>query len=315
MKTAVDRFSESKWGVFNHYLCGLQNGGSSLRNPSGRVTSWNECVNEFDVERLAYSLHKMHAGYYFITLMQGGRYLCAPNAVYDKICGTKPGEACSERDLPMDLSLALEKYGIDLYLYYTGDGPFLDPELGVKMGMTEPRKPVTEFFLNNWSAVLREFAERYGDRVKGWWIDGCYGWLGYNEQTLDYYDRAIRAGNPNALIAYNYAGAAEGELKCSPHKEDYFAGERNDFVCVPPSRMVNGEQTHVFAPLGVLPPQYGGGAWAFPGVKHDKEYMLDYIKRVNAVGAPVTVDIVVYRDGSFDPEQEELLTYVGSHLG
>lgn len=314
MSKAIDRFAAGKWGVFNHYLFGMQNGKDPLRNPGGKITSWDACVREFDVERLAAALHKMGAGYYFITLMQGGKYMCAPNAAYDRICGTQPGEACSTRDLPMELAAALGKYGIDLYLYYTGDGPHLDPAAGERMGMTEPRTPVTPRFLENWSSVLQEFAMRYGNQVKGWWIDGCYGWLGYNRETLDYYDRAIHAGNPEALISYNYGGAKEGELQAAPHREDYFAGERNDFIDIPGARLINGEQTHVFAPLGVLPPGYGGGAWGFPGVKRDKDYMLDYIRRVNAIGAPVTVDIVVYRDGSFDPEQEELLAYVGRNL-
>ena len=314
MSKASDRFAARKWGVFNHYLNGMQNGGDPRRNPSGRITDWDTAVGEFDVEKLAYNLHKMGAGYYFITLMQGSKYMCAPNAAYDRICGTQPGEACSRRDLPLDIARALEKYDIDLFLYYTGDGPHLDPIAGERMGMGEPRVPVTETFLTNWSSVLREYAVRYGNRVKGWWIDGCYGWLGYNEQTLDYYDRAIRAGNPQALIAYNFGGAAGGELVAAPHKEDYFAGERNDFTDIPCAGVIDGEQTHIFAPLGVLPAGCGGGAWAFPGVKRDPDYMLDYIRRVNAVGAPVTVDIVVYRDGRCDPEQQRLLEYVGQHL-
>lgn len=314
MSKASERFAAAKWGVFNHYLEGMQNGKGALRNPSGRVTGWSEAVNEFDAEKLAYNLHKMGARYYFITLMQGSKYMCAPNTAYDAICGTKPGEACSERDLPLDIYNALSKYGIDLFLYYTGDGPHLDPAAGERMGMGEPRIPVTERFLNNWSSVLREFSERYGDRVKGWWIDGCYGWLGYDGETLGYYDRAIRSGNPEALIAYNFGGAAGGKLVAAPHKEDYFAGERNDFIDIPEAGVINGEQTHIFAPLGVLPEGAGGGAWAFPGIKRDKDYMLDYIRRVNSAGAPVTVDIIVYRDGSFDPEQQQLLEYVGKNL-
>ena len=314
MSEAADRFLAKKFGVFSHYLNGIQNGGDSRRNPSGKRTTWNGLVNELDTDKLAYSLNKMGAGYFFITLMQGTAQLCAPNSAFDRICGTKPGEACSTRDLPADLYDSLSKYGIDLFLYYTGDGPHLTPVINELMGMPEPRIPVTEKFLNNWSEVLREYSERYGNKVKGWWIDGCYDWLGYNEKTLAYYDRAIKSGNPDALIAYNYAGAAEGPLIRSPYPEEYVAGERNDFICIPQGRYIDGAQAHVFAPLGVLPEGYGGGAWAFPGTKRDREYMLDYIKKVDAAGATVTVDIVLYRDGGFAPEQEELLTYVGTHL-
>ncbi len=33
---------------------------------------------------------------------------------------------------------------------------------------------ITEFFSEKWSSVLREYANRYGDRVSAWWIDGRY---------------------------------------------------------------------------------------------------------------------------------------------
>ena len=64
MSKASERFAAAKWGVFNHYLEGMQNGKGALRNPSGRITGWSEAVNEFDAEKLAYNLHKMGAGYY-----------------------------------------------------------------------------------------------------------------------------------------------------------------------------------------------------------------------------------------------------------
>ncbi len=79
----------------------------------------------------------------------GGTDACAPLAktatdiwrrlVPCRIGGTRPGEACSVRDLPLELSHELARRGIDLYLYYTGDGPYLDAEIGSRFGFTEPR--------------------------------------------------------------------------------------------------------------------------------------------------------------------------------
>ena len=312
MREAQDRFLSKKWGVFCHYLSGMQNGGLEARNPSGRITDWNTCVEEFDTEKFAYTLHKIGAGYYFHTLMQGGKYICAPNDAYNKITGMKPGEACSFRDLPADLIKSLKKYDIDFFLYYTGDGPHMDPVCGPKMGMVEEKRLITDQFLTNWSSVLEEFAVRYGEDVKGWWIDGCYGWMGYNGENLAIYDRAVKKGNPKAMVACNYAGTSG--LKKGLATEEYICGEQNDFVELPESRFINGAQAHILAPLGILPSWAGGGAWAFPGCKRDKEYMLDYVRKANEIGAPVTIDVVLYRDGSLDPAQQEVLQYIGDNI-
>ena len=72
------------------------------------------------------NLHEMGAGYYVITTMQGRKFMIAPNKTFDRIAGTKTGEACAARDLVQDLYQALSRYGIDLYLYFTGDGPYKD---------------------------------------------------------------------------------------------------------------------------------------------------------------------------------------------
>jgi len=315
MSKATDRFLSKKWGVFNHYLHGMQNGGSFDRNPSGKITDWNTCVNEFDAEKLAYNLHKMGAGYYFLTLMQGDKIICAPNATFDKYAGTKPGEACSLRDLPADIIRELKKYDIDMYLYYTGDGPYRSFEIKPDLIIgdeSKPQQPVTDEFVQKWAEVMQEYAERYGDGVKGWWIDGCYRWLGYTDERLEYYHRAAKAGNPDSLIATNVKGTSRYGIGLAT--EEYIAGERNDFDTLPVDRLVDGTQSHYLAPLGKLPAGMGGGPWAFGGCQRTKEYMLDFIKKANAVGCPVTVDILVYRDGSFDKEQQELLEWVGSHL-
>ncbi len=321
MTPEQNNFLNKKWGVFNHYLFGMQNGTLSERNPSGKITDWNTCVDEFDVEKFAHTLHKMKAGYYFITIQQATKYMCAPNETYDKLIGAKPGEACSLRDLPNDLYKALSKYDIDLYLYMCATGPWLARDIGnspiylydpEKAGQHDTRATVTDEFVKAWASVMQEYSERYGDKVKGWWIDSCYEWLGFNDDNLKYYYDALKKGHPNALTAFNVAGTRE--LAKGFSKEEYICGEKNAFNYIPLSREIDGAQAHVFAPLGILPDWAGGGAWGFGGCKHTKEYMLDYTKLVNSVGSPVTVDIVVYRDGSLEASQEELLTYMGNNL-
>ena len=45
-----------------------------------------------------------------------------------------------------------------------------------------------------------------------------------------------------------------------------------------------------------------------------KEFILDFVKRCNEVGAVVSIDIGVYRDGKYDPIQVEALKYLNENL-
>lgn len=312
MAHITDRLSNAKWGVFNHYLSGVQNNPGHLNNQGAGETSWDECVHALDVEKIARGLHDCGAHYYFITVMQGLETMIAPNATFDSIAGTKPGEACSTRDLVLDLYDALTPYGIDLYLYYTGDGPWKNEAIGKKFGFTEPRRNVSMPFVEKWAAVLEEYAVRYGDKVKGWWVDGCYrDGFGYTDELLAPYYRAIKKGNPNAVAAFN--DGVKPYYAKNYEKEDFVCGEFNDFYVIPRTRFIDGAQAFLLAPLGVGlsadAPEWDG--WGRYGVKHDSAYLRNFISCCNAAGGAVTIDIALNRDGSFDKEQLETLAGIG----
>ncbi|MGN1410470.1 MAG: hypothetical protein ACI4XJ_09880 [Eubacteriales bacterium] len=281
-----DRLLKGDFGVFNHYLFGDKN--------------WVRTTNALDIERLARNLSKIGASRYFITLMQGNRYMLAPNRTYDEIAGTKPGEACAIRDIPLELGLELKKYGIDMYLYYTGDGPHFEPEIGPRFGITEPRR-VTAEFVGKWAAVLREYSVRYGELVKGWWIDGCYEAIGYTEELMVPLYDACKAGNPDCIVALN--GGVYEDIKKHYSREEFTCGEFNDFTFVPTSGIIDGARAHILAPLGISPDGSEWNSWAKPGLKRDADYLADYIRRLKAVGCALTIDIIIYPDGTFDASQ------------
>ena len=60
---AKNRFYSRKWGVFNHYICGLQNNPESEHSYYKQLP-WDEHVKAFDTELVAKTLHEMGAGYY-----------------------------------------------------------------------------------------------------------------------------------------------------------------------------------------------------------------------------------------------------------
>ena len=305
MKKNIDRFYKSKWGVFSHYLNRIQNN-PNFPNSYRLETDWNTCVHDFDVKLMARQLHELGAGYYFITLMQGSAHMLAPNSTFDKIAGTKPGEVCSTRDLPMELADELAKYGIDLYLYFTGDGPYQHEEIGKKFGFVESRfENLNDEFIEKWASVLEEYAVRYGDKVKGWWIDGCYDYFQYTNERLIPYKKAIEKGNPDAIVTFN--NGELGGFRAQWDNEDYICGEATVLLRQPLNgRFENGKQNHILAPIGNAP--HPCDRWGAPFEPlYDEDYLFDYFEAVLQKGAVVTIDIATFRDGHFDPEQYVML--------
>lgn len=291
----ADRLFQKRWGVFTHYLDGIQNNPANPLNQGAGRTSWNDCVNAFDVGRLADSLKACGAGYYFITLMQGNETMIAPNRTFDEIAGTRPGEACAERDLVLDLYDALNPLGIDLCLYYTGDGPYRNPSVGRRFGFTEPRdRGVTRDFVLKWASVLEEYAKRYGDKVKAWWIDGCYrDFFKYDDALMLPYHTAVKSGNPDALAAMN--NGVFPDYRKNYRGEEFVCGEFNDLTVIPRERFIDGAQAHLLAPLGPT--------WGQPGSRYSGTYLKHFTACINEAGGIATYDCALYRDGSIDAVQ------------
>lgn len=306
-------FPDRRWGVFNHFIYTAQNMPDSVVNQGKGLQDWNTLVNGFDAERVAYDLNKIGAEYYFITLMQGTEFMIAPNKTFDNIAGTKPGEACSFRDLPMDLYHALSKYNIDLCLYFTGDGPYKNTQIGEKFGMVDGNRIATEQFVEKWSAVLEEYAVRYGERVHGWWIDGCYKDLfGYTNELLELYYRACKKGNPGCVVSMN-DGVKPALEKYYEH-EDYVTGEFNDFYVLPKTEYIDGARPHILAPLGIPEDNIEWPGWCKTGLKRDAAYMADYVRLAGRSNMPVTIDIALFADSTFDSEQLAALEYISKNI-
>lgn len=316
-------------GVFTHYLNQLQNSDGS--NSLGRNTSWSDCVDEFNVVAYADSVSTAGARWAIITMMQGSRYLLGPNSVYDAFTGYAPGDACSRRDLVLELSDALSARGIALMLYWTGDGPHEDAQASAGLGWPEAptsRSDVPLLFAQRWAAVMAEYAQRYAGRIAGWWVDGCYTvrgsvethlvpahhapfieltlcpltllmpqYFGYDDDKLYPYSEAVRSGNPLALLALNHG--VQHPISRYSAWENYTCGESNDFTEIPVSRFVNGSLWHELS--------FIGSAWAAPGVRYSAPVLGAYLAAVNSIGGAVSIDAQLFRNGSINAQQVAVL--------
>jgi len=231
----TDWFSQAQCGVFMHFL------------PSG--SAGLKQVEQFDVSALATQLEAMGAKYFVITLGQNSGYFNSPNAAYDKRTGYAPGERCSTRDLPLELYRALQPKGIRLMLYLPCQVPNGDARAQKAYGLAQgPQdQPLDLALAEKWGEVIREWSDRYGDKVSGWWFDGGYEHIHFNDAIADRYATAVKHGNPKAIVTFNPGVKVIRWTKA----EDYTAGELNEpLQVVPASRWLEGSQWHALTYLG-----------------------------------------------------------------
>jgi len=317
-----ERMRKHRWGVFNHYIC---TPGSEEMYPGTDLSDWNKTVSGIDVEKIAFNLHEMGAGYYFITLIHGTHYMLAPNVTYENFLKVKKGTFCPERDVVEELYYALKKYDIDLCLYFNCLSPFnpgFDSKCRALIAEVDAETPFPTQdnifdvcdgvkFVEKWSEILKEFAVRYGDKVKMWWLDSCYDYSGYTDELLKYYHDAIKSGNPDALIGFNKAELLlnpGGDLKKSCKYEEVTCGENVKFDYIPKLGDIDGALAHLLIPIGADPNGFAGTSWwGARDTMYSHEFLKKYIDTVNAVGGIVTLDIRIEPDGSFDEKQIEVL--------
>ena len=319
---SIDWFRDARWGVFTHYLADAY---STDGEPRLSADDWNRRVDSFDTARLAAQLQEAGAGYYFLTLGQNSGHYCSPNAAYDDLVGRRPS-LCSRRDLVADVADALAPTGIKLLVYHTSHPaskdhralvgthftPPWDPaysESGGDMGGIRPSDyagaPISDermtVFQQNWEAVTREWSERWGRRVCGWWVDGCYQpdrmYRHPDAPNFASFAAAMRAGNPDALVAFN--PGVKTPVISMTDDEDYTAGELDyafpvsglwyDGTRLPSPEKTRGRQYHLLSFLGQ--------GWGAEPPRFSDEFVIGYTRDVNALGGVVTWDVPIREDG------------------
>jgi hypothetical protein len=289
LRASTDWFHDARWGVFTHYLTASDTS----------ADDWNRQVDQFDVHALAGQLASTGTKYYFITIGQNSGHYCAPNAAYDDIVGIRTSK-CARRDLIADLYGALTPRGIRLLVYLPSGAPAADPlalqrlewEWGFEGSWpnswnTARTGKRLASFQRKWEMVMREWSLRWGNKIGGWWIDGCYFademYRHADAPNFHSFTQALKAGNPHSIVAYN-PGVLAPVISHSQY-EDYTAGEISDAFPVCPGRWVNGAQYHILSYLGDW---WGGGQPRFtPG------FVRGYTEYVNSRGGVVTWDVPI----------------------
>jgi hypothetical protein len=289
---------EAKFGVFVHYL--------------GGGPAWNERVDSFDVEKFAEQIQQTKAAYVILTLGQNSGYYCSPNATYEKYAGYKTSERCSKRDLPMEVAEALAERKIRLMLYLPSRSPQRDKQAMTGLHDVHERQPAPQEFTKRWSEVINEWSLRYGRKISGWWFDGSYNTAGWDDLDKPYnwntWAAACRAGNPESILAFNPGTRIDKAFTALTNQQDYTAGEQNTFQVTPETNPAPKElQWHILSFLGTR--------WAGKdGPTNSNEYMIDYVRKVNALGGVVSIDVNVSSNGTIYPPHLRQLIAIGKEI-
>jgi len=230
--------SQGKYGIFLHYQYRILLGYSikttpQFPNPSQMTAEgWNRFVDRFDVNSFARQMAEAKVGWVIFCL--DDHYFawpCAPNEAFSNYTGYAPGEKCSRRDLIMDVADALNARGVKLICYFAGlNGYMKEPRVLAGLGEDGSRgefndkSPSSGECRKRRLAILKEYADRYKDKIAGWWFDGM-GRDTYEARPDDWrrIESIVHAANPKAVIAFSY-GTNEQACLCRG-VDDYTGGD------------------------------------------------------------------------------------------
>src|SRR5215217_2393858 len=211
----------AKWGIMVHYLADWRARTDSIKMDPDQ---WNKLVNAFNADSLAAQVKSTGAGYLIFTIGQNSGYYLAPNKTYEKFTGIST--KLSKRDLISDLSAALRKRGLKFIVYLPSGAPAGDSVVRIALQWKNGPHPNKEF-QQKWEAIIKEWSLRWGNKIDGWWFDGCY-WpnIMYRSETAPNFSSfagAARAGHPGSIVSFN-PGVVPRLISITPY-EDYAAGE------------------------------------------------------------------------------------------
>lgn len=289
MKRDASWLREGSFGLMTHFMI------HTAPRCGEKITDWNRMVDGFDVERYADDIAGTGASW-TIFLFSQMAYYAAPN---ERLEALLPGH-CARRDLMGELMRAFRARGVR-FIGYIPAQMDQQPDPAVREAFGWHLSPSKAEFHRRYEPVLAEWGERYGGLLDGWWIDGCYDsrvwghmpthdWN--NERFHESWFDALRAGNPQRLVAMN--PGPHQPLPVHPD-EDYSAGEA--FELIDPFPLPQGIQRHVLLCMDTTDWRHTVTGEADPP-RFPDEALAGFIRRQKAAGGAVTLNLAIYQDST-----------------
>ncbi|EMI43324.1 alpha-L-fucosidase [Rhodopirellula sp. SWK7] len=285
---------DGKYGIFVHWSS-LSRG---FTDDQPRAKWFQKSVEMFDVKVFADAIERTGAAWVTFTATHQGFYWPGPNAALDRIA---PGRT-AERDLLGEIINELDQRGIrTLFYLHTGYNGY-DPE--VWREAVGAKESDGKRFSDNIEAILRECSLRYGDKLMGFgYIDGAQSWDYPLNPSWEGWARAIKAGNPNALVGFSFNRATT----VSPFN-DLFVTDGGSELLSPDPQLIGpgrqlGDVTTAWWCLmdreGWFPNKPFNGQHG-QGPVHSTEEYVDFFERMAAAKIPVTINLIMTADVTDD---------------
>ena len=160
--------------------------------------------------------------------------------------------------------------------------------------------------------MIRDWSQRWGRKVAGWWFDGCYFpnsmYRSPDPPNFASFAAAARAGDPGAIVGFN-PGVVYRILSMTPY-EDFTAGEidKPELATVRRSvdGMMDGVQIHMLS--------YLGHTWGMGAPRFTTEQVIEYTRKIREFGGAVTWDVPVELNGAISQPFIDQLTALGKAM-
>jgi Alpha-L-fucosidase len=294
-RASTDWLVRAGYGVMFHWI-------DATAPAHGPRRPYAEAVEALDVEALASLVEEIGAGYVIFTGNHGHPHFPAPIRSWEDL---HPGWT-TRRDLISDLAEALNRRSIKLMLFINCPGLGNLVQLP-GMSLDSPTFS-EERYTHILSTVLTEIGLRYKERLVGYY---CDSWFqtgeSYPNLPFDLLSEALRAGNPERLISYNY-----WVFPIGTQWQDYWFGEvgtslvkrfgsryiergAGEGLQAHSTLMLDTHWFHTKLDTPMEPPLF------------TKEQLIDYVRLCMEDKAVVTINVGIFQEGTIGEASRQLL--------
>lgn len=206
--TGID---DEKWDVNTAYIENIKKADALWLNDGYGVmyhllaasNNKSHMNRKVDVDAICQQLEDLGVTYFTLSFGQNSGYYIASNDKFQSIITQNVNSRFTNRDIFREFAENLKRRGIKLIAYTTTCPPtgYTSDIEAFLMGRDNLVHSNESAML--WSMVLREWSLEYGDLISGWWVDGSYSSTVPSEDVLTMLANAMKAGNPNAVVAFN----------------------------------------------------------------------------------------------------------------
>jgi len=211
----ADWMAKGTYGLMVHYLIA-----PAGAKPAARTANLNQVVDAFDLDCFMQQFAESGADWLIFTIGQCTGYYCSPNEFLDRAA---PGHT-AQRDLILEIARRVKALSKRFIAYIPLIPGTAHADLVQAFAWSDDPDKHPEF-LGRYQEFIRDYSLKLGLLCAGWWFDGAYDYYHHGRWDWARWGAAARAGNPDAIVAYNDGAFCVGREKPVTPLQDYHAGE------------------------------------------------------------------------------------------